>query len=311
MSDINELLSKHFVGETNSEEELLVQQFKSENEAEYQSLKAFWTNKGIQVKQYDKEKAWQKISQQAPKRKTVSIYRRLIAAASVAAVFLLVSFMTYQFFSQNNSSENLLAVTNTEGSRTINLDDGSIVYLNKNATLSYPKTFDDELRQVTLKGEAFFKIAKDTQRPFRILTNHSEVEVLGTSFNINTEVKQTTVAVATGKVKVKSLATKESAILTPNQSAVVNQSNFKSFPTKDQNYQAWKTGIFEFEKTPIKEVIATINPYYDNQIKLSKANATCPISSTFNQLKIDEIVEILQTICKLKLKQNNKSYELH
>ena len=57
-------------------------------------------------------------------------------------------------------------------------------------TLSYPSHFESKFREVTLTGEAFFKIAKDSKSPFTLLANHSEVEVLYTSFNINTQVKQ-------------------------------------------------------------------------------------------------------------------------
>ena len=64
------------------------------------------------------------------------------------------------------------------------LSDGSVVALNKNSTLSYPKSFDTKLRQVTLKGEAFFEVKRNFEQAFIISAGESFVKVLGTSFNV-------------------------------------------------------------------------------------------------------------------------------
>ena len=64
------------------------------------------------------------------------------------------------------------------------LPDGTTVYLNTNSKIIFPKRFEKNKREITLKGEAFFEVTKDKNRPFIINVNEAQVEVLGTSFNI-------------------------------------------------------------------------------------------------------------------------------
>lgn len=309
MSDIYTILSKHFHGESSQEEEQQVEQFKFENPEEYQSLQTFWTKKEINLNKFDSSKAWQDIARKAEKPQPIAIYRYLKIAASVAAIFLLISVIGLKLFQQNEAPH--IVSTSEESIQKIVLDDGSIVYLNEGASLQYPEKFNSKERNVTLKGEAFFEVAKDAQRPFRIQTNHSTVEVLGTSFNIDTDANQTEVSVATGKVKVASLSTNESTILTPNQSALVQQNKLETFATKNLNYQTWKTGVFHFKKTPIHEVVKELNTYYENQIVLTNKDADCLLSTSFEKLELKEILEIIQLSCNLKLNKKNEAYELH
>ena len=308
MSDIYTILSKHFHGESSEEEEQQVQQFKLENPEEYQSLQIFWTKKEIKLNEVDNSKAWQDIARKAEKSQPVAIYRHLKIAASVAAIFLLISIIGVSLFQQNDAP-NIVSAT-TDSIQELVLDDGTIVHLNAGASLQYPEKFNSKERNVTLKGEAFFEVAKDAQRPFHIQTNHSTVEVLGTSFNIDTNINQTEISVATGKVKVASLSTNESTILRPNQSALVQQNKLETFDTKNLNYQTWKTGVFHFDKTAISQVVKELNTYYENKIVLANKDADCLLSTSFDQLELKKIVEIIQLSCNLKLNKKNKAYEL-
>lgn len=310
MSDIEKILSKHFVGETSTEEEQFVQKFKLENPQEYDALKGFWTKKGAEVKEFDTSKAWQKIEQKANKTRPSATFRYLRVAASVAAVFLLVP-LGFHFYNTDKPSVDVVKISAKTSTDKVELEDGSIVYLNNNASLSYPKKFDSNQRIVSLQGEAFFEIAKDAKRPFIIHTNHSDVEVLGTSFNINTETAQTEIAVATGKVKVKSLFNNKFSILTPNQSAKVDKEILEVFSTENKNYLAWKTGVFHFNKTPISQVVKELNTFYNNKVTLSKTDTDCLFSATLEQQKLDEILEIIKLTCDLQFNKKNKTYELY
>ncbi len=312
MSDINQLLSKYFAGEATPAEEKIVLGFKLENPEEYNIIKTLWEADKTTIHTFDTAKAWENIQPKSTKAKPRPIYRYLKIATAAAAIILLISVLAIQFSAQNNSQPFLTeTTTELDSTKKVELPDGSIIYLNKNSSLSYPSTFQKDLRAVTLKGEAFFEIARDTERPFRIITNHSEVEVLGTSFNINTNKDQTKVDVATGKVKVQSAFNDESAILIPHQSALITKTALKAFPTKNENYQAWKTGNFIFQNEKIQNVIRDLNTFYPNQIVLSKPDIDCPVTYNFNNNSLNEILEIIQLTCKLKLKDKNGSYELY
>lgn len=310
MVDIYTLLSKYFDGEASLEEEKLIQQFKADNPEEFSTLQSFWKKKELKVKEFDTYKAWNKITKKTPAPKRVLLYPYLKYAASVAAVVLLLIGGLYLFNEQQLKSS-IVNLSTQDQQQEITLEDGSIVYLNTNATLSYPEKFSSTDRIVTLTGEAFFDVAKDATRPFIINTNHSEVKVLGTSFNINTVSDHTEITVATGRVEVNSLVSKESSVLLPEQTALVSNSSFEVIPTENTNYLAWKTGVFEFNKTPIQQVVEDLNSYYENKIILSKLDTDCLFTSTFDQRELQEIIEIIQLSCHLQLQQKNTNYELY
>jgi len=88
--------------------------------------------------------------------------------------------------------------------KTINLPDGSVVKLNAGSKVTFPKSFDADKREILLSGEAFFKVAKDSLRPFIVHTGSISTQALGTSFNINysSDNDAITVALVTGMVKI-------------------------------------------------------------------------------------------------------------
>lgn len=314
MQDINELLAKHFSGEALGDSKPIIDQFRKEKPDEYTTLKKLWNAKGIKVSEFDSGKAWENVvkasAKSTPKTKVVGLYTQVAKVASIAAIFLLVAY--FVFPQLTGQDDNLLVELLGDGSKEgITLDDGSIIYLNMDARLSYPKAFDEEQRLVTLDGEAYFDIARDEDRPFKIRTNHSEVEVLGTSFNVDTDKRRTEVAVTSGKVEVRSLTSDESAILIKDQAAIVNNKTLKTFTVQNENFVAWKTGIFIFKEENIATIVAELNTFYEEDIVLKKLTLDCPLSASFNKSSINEVVEILTLSCNLNLTETNGIYELN
>jgi len=309
MSDIYSILSKYFDDEASYEEKHQVQQFKLENPKEFEALQSLWSKRGIDPINVDSAKAWEKIAAKAEKPKVIPLYRNLKIVASIAAVFLMLSLIGSRMIWRDSSES--LVVSSKDGIQEVELSDGSIVHLNEGATIEFPEEFDTDVRNVTLKGEAFFDVAKDVDRPFKIITNHSTVEVLGTSFNIDTENDQTQISVATGKVKVASLFRNESVILTPNQSAIIDSQKLNKFETENQNYQTWRTGVFNFDKASIDQVVLELNKYYEGRIELKDLDSNCQLSTSFNQLELSEVIEIVKLTCGLQSTEKNGNYELH
>lgn len=304
MTDINNLLSKHFCGETTAEEEIKVQQYKLDFPEEYVTLKLLWQPAEINHIEVNAEDAWNKITATPKTAKRIQLYPLLrIATSAAAAILLFVG--AYFLYNQVTTDSTLEIIsfetTSGEKGKEIELEDGSIIVLNKNTKLNYPIKFSKNKREVVLSGEAFFDIVKDSARPFIIKTPDSKVEVLGTSFNINTKDNQTEVSVATGKVKVVSNLTKDYALLMPAQTAIVNAGKLKVKSINDKNYMAWKTGEFSFDRTPITSVVKELSTFYNQQLSLSNSNSDCLLTSTFENLELNEIVEIIQLSCGLKL----------
>ena len=155
---------------------------------------------------------------------------------------------------------------------TIELPDGSKVWLNQNSKLSYKKFFDR--RVVNLEGEAFFEIAKMNGKPFEIFAGKSKTKVLGTSFNVRAypKEKQVEISVETGKVAF-------TANENPSEKTLLKAGEFATFTKQNQqikkenvtkiNAAAWKKGALRFNNTKMVEVIESLERYYDIKIEVS------------------------------------------
>ena len=103
----------------------------------------------------------------------------------------------------SNKETALVEKENSKGVKsTIELSDGSKIWLNADSRIQFPKVFSGDTREVYLNGEAFFEVTKIPSRPFIIHLANGTVRVLGTSFNIRAydNEKLIETSVATGKV---------------------------------------------------------------------------------------------------------------
>jgi len=157
------------------------------------------------------------------------------------------------------------------GQYQITLPDGSKVWLNSASILKYPLQFGDQERVVELEGEAYFEIAaKQTPSgkrvPFRIITAHQSVDVLGTRFNISAYADEadTRTTLVSGQVRVAKSGTDQTAILKPGEEAVVrSSSDIYTRPANIDAAIAWKSGIFHFDETPFPQMLKQIARWYD------------------------------------------------
>ena len=148
-----------------------------------------------------KSRMWMNI-----RKETLNRQRLNYGWITVACAVLLVSIIGYQFFFTTDTIAVPAVATNTFSNdvRLLRLPDGTRVWVNQNTHIEYPKEFEGDERKVTLKGEAFFEVAKDPSKPFIITSGNITTTVLGTSFNVKAyEGKSAEVSVRTGKVKVE------------------------------------------------------------------------------------------------------------
>lgn len=147
------------------------------------------------------------------------------------------------------------------------LPDGSKVWLNAVSTLKYPSRFDGTERVVEVTGEALFTVAKDVKRPFIVVSNNQQIEVLGTEFNISAypEDNATTTTLVDGSVKVR-LKNEEGTVLKPGEQ-VINEAGKLNIHTVDvDQYTAWKNGVFHFKRLPLKTALAQLARWYDIEV---------------------------------------------
>lgn len=143
------------------------------------------------------------------------------------------------------------------------LADGSKVWLNSASRLKFPVRFSDSAREVEVSGEAYFEIAKDRARPFKVHFNHSTVEVLGTHFNVNAYKNDDIQAITLLEGSVKVSNTINEVKIRPGQQARLTDAssiNVKQVDTEEA--VAWKNGYFMFADEDIKSVMKKLARWY-------------------------------------------------
>ncbi|MDP3435681.1 MAG: FecR domain-containing protein [Bacteroidales bacterium] len=183
-------------------------------------------------------------------------------ALRVAAALVILIGATLYLTVWNKGSETLLSVHNSEESSTVatTLEDGSTVFLAKNTTLSYPKHFDKERREVRLEGNAYFEISKNPAKPFIVETELITIEVLGTSFNVTvSDTPMPSIAVNTGRVSVTLKSNGQRVTLLAGESGVVSSGSLKSIPTEDfEQFRLYMNRI-HFKDEKLSDVVRIIN----------------------------------------------------
>lgn len=132
---------------------------------------------------------------------------------------------------------------------TIKLSDGTEVALNAASTLRFPVPFSADTREVYLSGEAFLTVAKDAARPFLVHTAQGTVQVLGTSFNVNSyDSGSVKVSLVEGTVKM------EEVTLKPGQQAVATNTGIRVQPFDEPEELSWRRGVFYFSNTTLADI---------------------------------------------------------
>jgi ferric-dicitrate binding protein FerR (iron transport regulator) len=157
------------------------------------------------------------------------------------------------------------------GQYQVNLPDGSKVWLNASSSLRYPTNFIGNIRNVELTGEAYFEVAKNANKPFRVVSNNQVVEVLGTHFNISSYADETSVktTLLEGSVKVLSTRSNQSKLLKPGEQSDINYSK-NSFSVQVVNTEeaiAWKNGYFLFVDEDLKNVMSKFARWYNVDVE--------------------------------------------
>lgn len=225
--------------------------------------------------------------------------RRWLAVAAVLLAVL--SFSFYLFFYNAPVQTIRITAMGTEAQQ-VELPDGSQVWVNAGATLSYPERFGKDSREITLSdGQAFFTVTKDEERPFRVDAGKLRVEVLGTSFEVTAfqNLEQASVAVQSGKVSVSAGGTardSESTTLTANQKGTINTQTGQVITTDidSEAIAGWKQHKLIFSDDGFATVIEALQRRYGVSIDLRKAALRNEkITLTLDDQPLRTVLEIL------------------
>ncbi|WP_316814682.1 FecR family protein [Pedobacter nyackensis] len=153
------------------------------------------------------------------------------------------------------------------GQYQINLPDGTKVWLNAASSLKYPVQFAAKERRVELKGEGYFEVSSDKERPFKVIANKQETEVLGTHFNINAYADEHSIKTTLLEGKVKVSQHNQSVILKPGQQSTLKQDKFDVGTADLDLAVAWKNGYFMFKNASLQALLLELSRWYDVEVK--------------------------------------------
>ena len=159
------------------------------------------------------------------------------------------------------------------GQYQVTLSDGTKVWLNAASSIRFPVVFTGAERKVVITGEAYFEVAKNKAMPFKVKATSSEIEVLGTHFNVNAYSDEASIktTLLEGMIKVSApgvAGNLSPKFMHPGQQVDISKAGeFNVTNHADiEEVMAWKNGHFQFKKADLKMVLRQISRWYDADI---------------------------------------------
>lgn len=322
-----DLISKYFAGEATSEDLLQLSVWLKSNEDNQKLFSEFQkTWEAIEKSKIDLsidiESEWDSLSKKLDfseenevkvipmKAKNKIPYLFLKIAAGITLI-IGVTFAIYHSFSR--PSKQFFVAEQLAVERK--LPDGTVVSLNAGSTLEYPEGFEDNFRPVKLKGEAYFDVAHNPEKPFIISVDDIRIEVLGTKFYVNADTTGNILVILnSGKVAVyyKDKASKR-VIMNPGDKVDVSKADktIEKTTNLEENYIAWKTKKLVFNNDPMFEIVQVLNKYYHSRIYITDEKiAKCRVTATFENQSLESVLNVLKATLNVKVKDQGSSIEI-
>ena len=315
------LIIKELKGETSLEESQKIDNWINESLDNHKLYNELWyafqlTSPDIAPFISDKEVAWSKIvSKISTQPKSGSLFIQVSRIAAAAIIFFLIG-IAVQYSSTDRLSSDFLSQSSTvivpEGQKSMMiLPDGSSVWLNSGSTLKYKNSFNSNIREVELQGEAFFEVKKDKSKMFCVNIGSTKVEVYGTTFNVKNykDEKVMEVTVENGNVGVIRDGIRLADLTKGKQILINNETSGVSLNDVQVDVvTTWKNNELVFNGTPLEEVIKYLERWYGVNITIEeqmkkKHNYTFKVKTE----SFRELLELLKEITPLQYKIDGKN----
>lgn len=282
MRDLNEdILRKYLMGECSEDELTEVSAWVRESDEHARQL--FRMEEVFQLGKLNshtmeqrmalaEKKLYKRLKEEPNKQgKLIRMHHWMKYAAAIAVILLIGGGAAFWFY--QNDTKMMVAVADEGIVKEVTLPDGTKVWLNNAATLTYPETFSEKERNVRLEGEAYFEVTKNRHKPFIVESDVMRVRVLGTTFNFKSD-KNCRVAEATlleGEIEVRGNQEEGQIILSPGQRAELNKSTGRlTVKQVDAKLDAvWHDDLIPFEKANIFAITKVLERFYDVKIIIS------------------------------------------
>jgi len=323
-----EILAKYLSGEMSEAESRAIKEEISVSE-EYkisiEKMKKQWTAmEGYKdTKSPNTRKAWDKLHNRLQDEKLIPAQRvvaesrlvhNLVRVAAVALILLGIGTVVYIKMSRKPAAEMVQLNTGDEANTLIKiLADGSVIYIAQNSLFSFPDEFESGSRTVELKGEAFFDITPDPDKPFIVETDETLIQVLGTEFDVKTQNGNGfELYVDRGKVKVtlKKESSQSEMVMAGEKISAIRNSLVKSKHFANES-TSWYKQRMHFKDETLQNIINVLNRNFnttfvlaDNEIGKHK------LTVTFQNETAETMTELICVTLNLKSQTINGSVVL-
>lgn len=290
------LLAQYIAGACTDAERQAVEEWAAsapEHAAEIARLRRLWEGSSKPPDyQPDTDVAWASLKREIEEDAAVvkPLWQRT-RAWSVSATIVLLAAVGLWFVNEQAQVDEWEHFATADTIKVVELEDGTTVTLNRNSSLEVAPGFATN-RETRLKGEAFFAVTKDPKHPFRVNTSSTQVEVLGTRFNLRSE-EEVSLAVEEGKVAFSGKKKADSLHVSAGQAAIFNNTSLKKVPYPDPNLEAWRTGIMKFDDHDIAYIIEIVQSMYGVNIAVDSALQSCKMTAPFENKELNHVMMVI------------------
>lgn len=311
---IDELIAKHLAEETSAMEEELISNWIASSETNsmrYSEMKMIHeASERMPVQdKIDVDRAWNAFSKklQQPADEKPILTKLTLAFYTRAAIFICMLGLGYFIYGHLKGKENIVVFSSPDAAaRNGTLPDRTFVSLYPKSSVTYSSSFNDDNRELTFSGEAYFNVQHQTELPFIIKTGNVFIKDIGTSFTVKALPSDSTVTVHVTEGEVIFYSTQNSGItLIKNETGIYNLLS-QTFRKKNDESPLVSSQSISFENTKLRLVIDTLNKVYNEHILLScKKLESLELTAAFKENTAAPIVETIAETFGLSITRTN------
>lgn len=317
-NDIDTLIANVLAGEATATEQQEVEKWISqseENRIYYNNIKLIFDSaaKATVSEKFDEDAAWLKVKSKLNHQQPAAKSRTLYFDWRIAAAIAMIVGVSSLFYLVSEKENQVVTIASTIGTQNDTLPDGSRIFLNKKSEVSFSFHSGSGQRKVKLKGEAFFSVKHEEEKPFIIEADEVLVRDIGTEFNLKAYPDKDTIEIVVTEGEVQFYTLKNAGLnLKAGESALYLKSRkeFQRLLKADTNVLAYKTKVFNFRNTELKSVVKLLNEIYQTRIALSPAIMECQLTAHFFEDDPNTIIEVIAETMGLTISRKDEEIYL-
>ena len=316
--DVEDLMVKYLSGNASEAEVQRLESWVLENpthKEQFMAFKKLWFLASLSetASSSTVDKAWTAVSDQISASDNVvhlNVRRsssRLVWWSVAAACLVLVIGLLWVFLP--SSPNQPLVVTALDKIIEQELPDGSQVSINRYSEITYLLNTRANRRELSLEGDAFFEIARDTSLPFVISTEEVEIEVLGTSFYVDAREGEPEIQVLVQSGTVALRHRGQEIMLTENEVGTLDRKtgDLKESQNNDVNYLGWIQNELIFESNTLEQIVFAVNRHYHSSITIEdNAIKDCKLTATYRDKSLDAVIRIIETSLNIQSRKEGE-----